>query len=107
MSELEKYIVIPTKYLHILSKDQRHVLADIADHISSARLRSNRDQNPEYLVCKTTEPYAEIVWGLIKHDSEVDNDSIDEQMAKAHQIDLFEDSIDEQMAKANKFDINS
>lgn len=81
MNELERYIVIPTKYLEFFSESETEGLKLVIEAIKSIRLAANKDVDPNYIVCKETEPYANTVWKLILRNQ----NQIDEQMTKAHE----------------------
>lgn len=98
MKDLERYIVIPTKYLKELSEASQFELSKIISTINNIRKTNGETENPSYIVCKDNEPYAELVWELILRNT------IDDQMVEAHDIldaiNVYTD-IDEMMCRAN------
>ncbi len=91
MNEMERYIVIPTKYLEFFSESEKDGLSLVIDAVTSIRNASNKEVDPSYIVCKETEPYAEAVWNLILAEENL----IDDKMAKAHkQLDEIQDEED-------------
>lgn len=86
MNDIERYLVIPRKYIDQLRLDKRLLLQSIIDEIQNMRLNENKDIDPSYIVCKQNEPYAEQIWDLIlKHN--ISND-IDDQMLVASSLEL-------------------
>ena len=65
MNNIERYLVIPRKYIDQLDLDMSLSLQGIIDEVQRLRLKENKDIDPSYIVCKQTEPYAEQVWDLI------------------------------------------
>jgi len=103
MNEMERYIVIPTKYLEFFSESEKDGLSLVIDAVTSIRKASNKEIDPNYIVCKETEPYAASVWNLILAEENL----IDDKMAKAHlELDEIQDEEDLTEAAIN-FNINN
>lgn len=89
MNEMERYIVIPTKYLEFFSESEKEGLKLVIDAVTSIRRASNKEVDPNYIVCKETEPYAQSVWNLILAGENL----IDDQMKEAHEeLDIIDDA---------------
>ena len=98
MNNIERYLVIPRKYIDQLDLDMSLSLQGIIDEVQRLRLKENKDIDNSYIVCKQTKPYAEQVWDLIlKHN--VNND-IDNQMLLASSLEL--DNIVEELDDIDK-----
>jgi hypothetical protein len=82
MKNIEKYIVIPTKYLKYLSDEEIKSLRNVIGAIQDIRLTKNKNIDPSYIVCKESEPYAKEVWELILSNT----NTIDEQMENVHEF---------------------
>ena len=102
MKELDKYFVIPVKYMANLDVTERKNLKNIILKIQALRFGLGK-KDPNYIVCKDSEPYASDVWELILSKQNVVDD-ISDQMMKAHdeleeldeleknkQIDMFDE----------------
>ena len=59
--EDDKFLVLPTKYIQILSMTMRGQLTYIANRVQTLRQNSSRGDHPGYYVCSRDEPYAEDV----------------------------------------------
>jgi len=63
--DLDRYFIIPTKYLKLLSETQLNNLAEIELTVKNVRTALGKLEEPEYYVCKQEEPYADSVRDMI------------------------------------------
>lgn len=70
MRDLDKYTIIPNKYIELLPIDMKKNLDAIINMVIEVRLVLGKDTDPKYYVCKTTEPYSNSVIDMIMEGEE-------------------------------------
>lgn len=65
MMEIDKYLIMPTKYVQLLNREQLNNLNEIVETVTKLREALGKDLDPRYYVCKQNEPYAQSVHDMI------------------------------------------
>ena len=66
----DKYCVIPTKYIELLTRAQRKEFLEVLEVVTEIRKVLGKEIDPGYYVCKHNEPYAESVRDMIEEGEE-------------------------------------